>query len=115
MLLLPQVQGRGFRLGLTEHTASHMLQESLTQAAQQPSLPVSIICFCFLKRKGAASAQNPPKNLKEKYQHEEATHSLIKSVACLALSSGFSTREPGHCKHANSTTAKQRETSHQSP
>lgn len=74
VLLLPQVQGKGFRLGFIDHTASHILQESLTQAAQQPSLPVSIICFCFLKRKGAASAQNPPKNLKEKCQHGEATH-----------------------------------------
>lgn len=115
MLLLPQVQGRGFRLGLTDHTASHTLQESLTQAAQQLSLPVSIICFCFLNRKGTVSAQNPPKNLKEKYQHEEATHSLIKSVAYLALSSGFSTKEPGHCQCANSMAAKQRGTSHQSP
>lgn len=33
-----------------------------------PSSPPSqsIICFCFLKRKGAASAQNPPRNLKKK-------------------------------------------------
>lgn len=93
------MQGRGSRLGFTYHNASHIPQESLTpQAALQPSLPVSIICFSLFKRKGAASAQNPPKNLKEKYQHEEPTHSLIKSVAYLALSSGFSTKDPGHCQ-----------------
>lgn len=65
MLLLPQVQGRGFRLGLTDHTASHMLQESLTQAAQQPSLPVYHLFLFPQKERGYFSPKSSQKSEKK--------------------------------------------------